>query len=464
MMATRLLNGRPTSRVAAIALLLAASVPALADIPRPDRDRDSGGLAERIELGPIEPLPAVAEPISRDGAGRLPRGVIVETEVAAIDPVQRETILVTQTILDPARQLRGVEVHRPAGKGIDTQVLEASQDTVEIDGRRVNRRHYRWAVQALRPGEVTLEFQRIEFDVVGRAQSEYAWLPVARRLEVTRLPAHWPEYLPVTPALTFGEEQVSDLVAGEPGEWRFNLVGEGLSAKAIEQLLRAQLTAPPGLRIDEPSIRLAPEQAPAEAMGPLAEAWEVRLSLLPAVEGGGDGTREARLPALTLPFVDPRRLEASANLAEVALDYARRDARTVAWQAEPAERRWATIRAALPWVIGGALALLVIVTLGRFGWRRWRAHHAWRQAQRDLRAAPDARALRDRLNHQLAGLPRPMPSPSRGELATRGAPDDWLAARAGLDRLCFAGVAGEDEAFRRVRATLAGALPARWFR
>ncbi|MFI9653404.1 hypothetical protein ABGV17_01545 [Guyparkeria sp. GHLCS8-2] len=442
-------------------LAVGGSLPASADIPLPDRDREAAGFAERVELGPIEPLPATTVPVSRDGAGRLPRGVIVETEAAAIDPVQRQTVLVTQTILDPARQLRGVEVHRPEGQGVDTQVLEATQDTVEIDGRRVVRRHYRWAVQALRGGEVTLEFQRIDFDVVGRAQSEFAWVPVARRLAVAPLPAHLPEYLPVAPALSLRDMQVSELVAGEPGEWRILVIGEGLSEKALEQLLRAQLVAPTGLRIDEPSIRLAPDQSRAESMGPLAHVWEVRFSLLPAVtgDGDGDGARDARLPALKLPYIDP-----TADKPGTAIDYARSESQSVRWQAEPAEQRLAAIRAAVPWVLAGLVGLLLLGLPARAGFRWWSTRLDWRRAQQELRSATDPQALRERLSGVLAGLPQPMVSPVRSALLARGAPTDWLEARSTLERLRFAGDEADDEAFRAARETLTRSLPLGWFR
>lgn len=440
-------------------LALGGTLPAIADIPRPDRDRDRDGFAEQVELGPIDPLPAITEPVSREGAGRAPRGVIIETEVAAIDPVQRQTFLVTQTILDPARQLRGVEVHRPEGRGVDTQVLEATQDTVEIDGRRVVRRHYRWAVQALRGGEVTLEFQRIDFDVVGRAQSEFVWVPVARRLAVEPLPGHLPEYLPVTPALELRDMQVGELVAGEPGEWRFVVVGEGLSEKALEQLLRAQLIAPTGLRIDEPGIRPAPDQARAESMGPLAAAWEVRFSILPAVTGGGDGAREARLPAVKLPYIDP-----TADKPGLMIDHARSDTQTVRWQAEPAEQRLDAIRAALPWVLAGLAGLVLLGLIARAGWRWWSARCDWRRAQQALRSAADQQALRVRLSCVLAALPQPMASPTRSALLARGAPAEWLEARSTLERLRFAGDEFDEEAFQASRDTLARLLPAGWFR
>ncbi|MFN2381382.1 MAG: hypothetical protein ABR561_02375 [Guyparkeria sp.] len=441
------------------ALLVVVCLAAMADIPRPDRDRDSGGFAERVELGPIELLPAVIEPVSLDGAGRLPRGVIVETEVAAIDPLQRQTFLVTQTILDPARQLRGVEVHRPEGQGVDTQVLEATQDTVEMDGRRVNRRHYRWAVQALRGGEVMLEFQRINFEVVGRAQSEYAWVPVARQLNVEPLPAHLPEYLPVSPTLALTDMTITELVAGEPGEWRFVVAGEGLSAKALEQLLQAQLTAPLGLRVDEPSIRLAPEQSSAESIGPLADAWEVRFTILPAISGGDDGRREARLPALKLPYIDP-----TTDKPGSTLEFARSQAQAVSWQAEPAERRLGAALAALPWLLGGLVGLVVLGLLAWAALRRWRAHRAWARAQQALRSATDPSALSARLSRVLANLPRPMTNPSRSALQSRGAPNDWLASLSTLERLRFAEVETDEEAFRAARETLARSLPVRWFR
>ncbi len=440
-------------------LALGGALPAIADIPRPDRDRDPDGFAERVELGPIEPLPATSEPASQDGAGRAPRGVIVETEVAVINPVQRQTFLVTQTILDPARQLRGVEVHRPEGQGVDTQVLEATQDTVEIDGRRVVRRHYRWAVQALRGGEVTLEFQRIDFEVIGRAQSEFAWVPVARRLEVKPLPAHLPEYLPVTPALELRKMQIGELVAGDPGEWRFLVVGEGLSEKALEQLLRAQLVAPAGLRIDEPAIRPAPDQVWAEAMGPLADAWEVRFSILPAVTGGGDGAREARLPAVDLPYIDP-----TVDKPGSTIEYARSEGQTVRWQAEPAEQRLDVIRAAFPWVFAGLVGLVLLWLTARVGWRWWSALRDWRRAQQELRSAADPQALRERLGRVLAALPQPMVSPGRSALLARGAPTEWLEARSILERLRFAGDEVDEESFRSSRETLARSLPLGWFR
>ncbi|WP_372591758.1 hypothetical protein [Guyparkeria sp.] len=450
---------RFSASLLAVLLALGGSLPAIADIPRPDRDGERGGFAERVELGPIEPLPAITEPVSREGAGRPPRGVIVETEVTAMDPVQRETFLVTQTILDPARQLRGVEVHRPEGRGVDTQVLGVTQDTVEIDGRRVVRRHYRWAVQALRGGEVTLEFQRIDFDVVGRAQSEFAWVPVARRLAVEPLPAHLPEYLPVTPELELRDTQIGELVAGEPGEWRFVVVGEGLSEKALEQLLRAQLIAPTGLRIDEPSIRLAPDQARAESMGALADAWEVRFSILPAVTGGGDGAREARLPAVDLPYIDP-----TVDKPGTAIDYARSEAQTVRWQAEPAEQRLDAIRAALPWVLAGLAGLVLLGLIARAGFRWWSARRDWRRAQQELRSAAGPQALRERLSRVLAGLPQPMVSPVRSALLARGAPTEWLEARSTLEHLRFAGDGADEDTFRASRETLARSLPAGWFR
>lgn len=450
-------TGLPAAVLAFLVMMLAT--PAVADIPLPDPDRERDAFAEQIDLGPIEPLAAIVEPVSQDGAGRLPRGVIVETEVAAIEPVQRETLLVTQTVLDPARQLRGVEVHRPEGQGIDTQLLGVTQDTVEIDGRRVVRRHYRWAVQALRGGEVTLAFQRIDFDVVGRAQSQYAWVPVARRLAVEPLPAHLPEYLPVSPSLALREMQISELVAGEPGEWRFVVIGEGLSEKGLESVLQAQLIAPPGLRIDEPSIRHASDQSQAESMGPLADAWEVRFSVLPATTGGGDGLREARLPALQLPYIDP-----TADKPGFAIDYARSQGRVVTWQAEPARQRFDAIRAALPWVLGGLVGLIVLGYLFRAGLCWWRARRDWRHAQQELLSAADPQALRDRLGHVLAALPQPMTSPVRSTLSARGAPTNWLEARSTLDRLRFASDGGDENAFLAVRETLAQALPAWWFR
>ena len=445
--------------------LVAIARPLWADIPLPKADRETDRFAEVVELGPIEPLPPIARLTSEAGAGRLPEGVIVTTEVSRLEPVQRQIFLVTQTILDPARQLRDVEVHRPEGEGIDARPLAVTRDTVDIDGRLVDRRHYRWAVQALRGGELRLRFSRIDFEVVGRAQSEYAFVPVARRLEVVELPAHLPAYLPVTPGLVIEQVGVDPLVAGEPGGWHFRVRGEGLSAAALSRLIEAQLVAPPGLRLGMPAIHALSEEAaepPAgeEPVSALARTWQVDISLLPSVDGGADGRREARLPALRLPYVDPHASEPGAGLA-----YTRLAERSVAWEAEPAERRLAALWAALPWVLAGLVVMVGSGLGGRWGWRRWRVWRAWRSARVRLSSAGEPEALRRQLLAELDSLPMPVRPVSRERLARRGAPEAWLAALASLESWCFDPERHpQSDEFEAVRQVLAAKLPRRWFR
>lgn len=456
-------GGLPAGVLALMAMMLVA--PAVADIPLPDPDRDRDAFAEQVELGPIEALDPVTDTRSRDGAGRLPQGVTVETAVELIEPVQRETFLVTQTIFDPARRLRDVEVHRPAGEGIDARLLDVSQDTVEVDGRLVGRRHYRWAVQALRPGEVRVAFSRIDFEVVGSAQSEFAFVPVARQLTVTALPAHLPEYLPVSPDLAIREMSVSDLVAGEPGQWRFVVVGEGLTEKALEQMLTAQLVAPAGLRLGAPSIRADSERSATEANGSLAAAWEVRLSVLPAMQGETDGQRQARLPALRLPFIDRGQIPPGGEIV-----YAWSDAHLVSWQAEASVRWRDAVIAALPWVALGLAGAWAALLLARRLWRVWRTRRAWVAARKRLAAADRPRELRRALRSIAAELPVPVRPVSRAALAERGASESFLAAVARLDQLCFAraedepGVGDEHARFTAVREEIVAHLPRHWFR
>ena len=445
--------------------LLLMVTPAWADIPLPKADGDTERFAEAIELGPIEPLPAIARLKSQAGAGRLPEGVIVTTEVARLAPVQRQTFLVTQTILDPARRLREVEVHRPEGEGIDARPLGVTRDTVEIDGRLVERRHYRWAVQALRGGELRLKFSRIDFEVVGRAQSEYAFMPVARRLEAVELPAHLPAYLPVTPGLVVEAARVSDLVAGEPGGWQFRVRGEGLSEEGLSRLIEAQLVAPTGLRLGSPAIHeLGSESAEtvpaAERISPLASAWQVDISLLPAVDGGADGQRGASLPALRLPYIDPRATEPGAELA-----YARLAAETVTWDAPATTRRLAAWWAALPWLLVGLAGVVGLVVAGRRVWRHWQARRARQAARGRLLAAEDAAALRRQLLVELGGLPRPVRPVTQQRLVRRGAGADWLDAFGQLESWRFDSQRRPAPTeFVAVRQRLAEQLPAHWFR
>ena len=450
--------------------LATIATPAWADIPLPKPDRDTERFAELVELGPIEPLPPIARAASEAGAGRLPEGVRVTTEVSRLDPVQRQTFLVTQTILDPARQLREVEVHRPGGEGIDARPLDVSRDEIEIDGRLVDRRHYRWAVQALRGGELRLEFSRIDFEVVGRAQSEYAFVPVARRLEVVELPAHLPTYLPVTPGLVVEEATVDALVAGEPGSWSFRVRGEGLSAAGLSRLIEAQLVAPSGLRLGSPVIHARATDGDAAAsagaaVSPLATTWQVDVSLLPSVEGGENGRREATLPALRLPYVDPRDIEPAADQPMAELSYARLAGQPVAWEAEPVERRLAILWAALPWLLAGLVAVAILAAAGRWVWRRWHAARARQAARRRLLASGDAPALRRQLLAELAALPRPIRPVTRERLVGRGAAEEWLAALTTLESWCFDPRRSPQETeFEAVRQLLAERLPARWFR
>ena len=454
----------PTSVVpllAALVVLAATGAPARADIPLPDTGDEPKRFAEQVEIGPIEPLPPITRQHSEAGAGRLPEGVSVATEVTRLDPVQRETFLVTQTILDPARRLRDVEVHRPEGKGFDVRPISVTRDTVEIDGRLVERRHYRWVVQALRAGEWTLDFHRIDFKVVGSAQSEYAFVPVGRRLEVTPLPAYLPTYLPVTPELTIENVEVDPLIAGEPGDWRFRVRGDGLSAVGLTRLIEAQLVAPPGLRLGAPEVHALPASSEATSPGSsIARVWQVTISLLPSIRGDDHGERRARLPALRLPYIDPR-LEPPGD----TLDYARLEAREVRWQAEPSARRLASLRAALPWLLAGLVAFAILVPLGRRAWRHGQVRRARRAAQRRLLACEGIVALRRQLLAELQALPQPAWPASRERLARRGAGTVWLAALDRLEAACFARQAPMSPAdFAATRGTLARDLPRHWFR
>ena len=440
-----------------VLLALALAQPVGADIPRPDRDRQQDRFAEVVEIGPIDSRPPVREAVSRAGAGRLPEGVIVETEVSRLDPVQRDLFLVTQTILDPARQLRGVEVHRPEGVGFDVRPLSVAQDTVEIDGRQVHRRHYRWAVQALRAGEQVLAYSRIDFDLIGLAQSRFAWIPAARRLEVVPLPPHLPEYLPVTPSLTVQDRGVGALTAGEPGAWRLRVSGRGLSAEAVRRMLTEQLVAPAGLRLGEPEVR---EVDPGDEAAELVSGWDVRIPLLPSAEAGDDARREARLPALRLPYLRP----VAGGDWPVELAWTTTEPRSIRWQVPVAERRLAALLGAVPWVIA---ALVGAGALWRGGGRllRWRrARTDWRAARRRLLAAEDLWALRRDLQEVLAGLPEPISPLGQSRLVAREAPTAFIEAVAELDRSCFAAARSDGLPVEALRGRLADTLPPSWFR
>ena len=359
---------------------------------------------------------------SSAGQGQLPPGAEVTTTVTRLNPVQRATFMVTLTLIDRDRNLISVALHRPHGEAIVGRRIDIRQDQVETDGRRANRRVYRWAVSALQAGKVELQFARMTFNVVGSSGKDWHFTPAPRTLNVRPLPAYLPEYLPVTPGLSVTQQPLRPLEAGQPVDWVWTVRGRGLTEAGLQTILKQQLLGSPQLHIGRPEIRLAPKQAGPD---PLAQTYSVRIPLLPAPQGRADGAETARLPAIRLPFVrtgDPS--------AATPLHYATLPGRALHWRSAGQAGGWQEWARWLAWGLVGLVLLAVSVRIVRDLLRRWRIRQAFAQARNRLRSAQDAPAL-------LAILRQETGCATTGAMAEQAPNPRFMAALVELDAACY---------------------------
>ncbi|OYV45034.1 MAG: hypothetical protein B7X12_09465 [Halothiobacillus sp. 20-53-49] len=237
------------------------------DIPTPQnqpKSVDTTPFGTPQDFAPVTALPEVTALDTTEGAGHLPDGVTVRTEVT-VPPeglLQRAAFLVTLTLIDRTKNIASLTLHRPFGERIAARRISISQRLDAVDGRMANVRVYRFAVTPLSGGEITLNFAEMTFQMVGEPGSHYAFIPVARRLTIRPLPAFWPEYIPVTPALNVVQAPLPPLNAGEPMDWQLRITGQGLTEHALTQLLDEQLIGTEALALGQAQIR-PPRLAPA---------------------------------------------------------------------------------------------------------------------------------------------------------------------------------------------------------
>lgn len=434
----------------AIALGYAPLVQAF-DIPTPANQPPAAAPTETPkEQPPLTPLPPTADLSSQAGAGILPEGVSVTTEITRPSSglLLRAPFLVTLTILDTSRSLTDHSLHRPHGDAFVTRRISIDQKLVKRDGRLVNRYVYRFAVTPLQPGPAVLSFAEMTFRTVGGGPTPDTFMPVARNLNIRSLPGFWPEYLPVSPTVSIHAAPLPPLTAGQPVDWHLRVTGEGLTEQALLKMVGEQLISPPDLRLGAPEVRLATD-TPVPNDDPLAETFSVRIPLLP--DPAGETAAKARLPELRLPYIDSHAPDPGE-----ALSYATLPAQWVHWT-PPAQARILLVLQEWWWRI----LVLLIVLYGLGFWLRDRARQGsirrrHRAAQSQLAQAPDPHALLQSLR-QITGLS------SVGQMIGRAPNPRFMAALTALDRLCYRSPAPDTAEFGDVRGELARWLPRVFF-
>ncbi len=398
------------------------------DIPTPQNQPQTVGTTSfgtPQPFAPVHPLAPTTALDSTDGAGQLPQGVSVRTEIT-VPPqglLQRAPFLVTLTVIDRTKNIASLTLHRPFGARITTRRISISQGLETVDGRLANVRVYRFAVTALSGGIIPLEFAEMTFQMVGEPTSNDAFIPVARSLSVRPLPAFWPESIPVTPPLRLVQMPLPPLYAGEPVDWQLRVTGRGLTEHALAEMLDEQLIGSEALALGAAEVRLSPND-PVPADDPLAQTFDIRIPLLPAPES--QNATSGELPALRLPYINSHEEEPGA-----ALSAAKLPTQTLNWQ--PTARAQ-LLQAAAFWGWRLALALVALYALGfalRDGSRRVAQRRRHSAAQRRLAQCPSPQAALDVLRALT------------GEATTQGmmarAPNPcFMAALHSLDAACFA--------------------------
>jgi|GEM_PF-3180065 len=371
----------------------------------------------------------------------------VRSGVKRAKPWVRQETLVYIDVYDDAQ---GVLAELPAWHPAGAYVRRLAPQTRRVHHNGVDYRVTRlaWAVMALHPGPLQLDFPLLH--VRSRARfGKHLLYPVAPvRLQARPLPSYLPEQVPVGRVGARSRGPTGRLWPDRTYTWRVTIEARGLDREGLRRLLAPQLrraaAGAPGLRLYRPLL----ERLGAPDGDPLAQRFGVSIPF--AAANGG----RLRLPDLRVPYVDA----ASGRL-------------------NGAVARGPVLRITSPvwfigaWVSGLGIGLALALWAGRRLWRH--LHRRWRR-RRALRAVAAAAGPRAMARALLDSLP----PAGRGEavrtlgqwqthaLRTRAAggrcrvgPGELRAAVGHLQRACYGpGAPPGPEGLAALREELSGLI------
>ncbi|MHB8920902.1 MAG: hypothetical protein ACYC3A_09810 [Halothiobacillus sp.] len=402
------------------------------DIPTPQNQPkalNTTPFGTQKDFGPVMPLAPITELDSRIGAGHLPEGVDVRSEIRQPPNgfLLRAPVLVILTITDKNKRIASLTLHRPYGDSVEARRIGITQRLESVDGRMANVSVYQFAVTPLSAGELTLKFAEMTFREVGDASTQYAFIPVARTLGVRPLPGFWPEYLPVTPTLSISEKPLPKLAAGQPVDWRLQITGRGLTEHALHLMLDEQLMGSAALGIGKVEIRLSPT-APIPTDDALAQTFDIRIPILPDPQD--QNATEGSLPALRLAYINSDSPLPDSFLPGQQLSQANLAAQTVHWPTPPRARAAQILKT---WWWRGLLLAALAYGAGfvlREGWIRLNRRRRHRAAQAELALCANPEAC-------LQALRRITGEATIGGIIKRAPNPRLMAALHELDAACY---------------------------
>jgi len=399
------------------------------------------GLFCWLSLASAQAAAPAGGPQSDSGKGVLPDGIRITTHVSTLSPTLRAPFLVTLTVIDQARSLISLKLHRPHGEAIDGRRIAISMGKVTIDGRLANRRVYRWAISALKPGEIKLAFAHMTLQVTGSPNKDWHWTPQSRTLNVQPLPAYLPEYLPVTQQLTVEQHPLPKLQAGQLVDWLWTVRGRGVTERWLRTVLDQQLVSTPRLHFGTPEIRTIEASDKQKADDPLAQTFEVRVPLLPDPdpEASSPTSGPVTLPAIRLPYV---RIAANKDRRKAELAAVTLPARQLKWVSPPpAGLSWSALWRYLPLLLAAVALLWLSWLVGRDVHRRLDARRRHARARERVAAARTPAEL-------LAVLRAVSGCETLGAMGRDAPNPNFLVALQALDRACYGGSVDDFEALR----------------
>lgn len=314
--------------------------------------------------------------------------ITLDAQISNPTPWIREEILLELTVVDD-RSIIDMRIAPWAPQGFLLRELHPGEDRVQTEhGIQILRRQ-RWALTPLYAGTLHLQPPEVLIRATGQRLSLQA---PALELQVRPLNPLLPSDIPVGVLHIQVPQPLNEPVArGKPFHIDFQVQGTGLSVRGLNHWLEESLRGLEGLRVFPSAIRISDADLPDQ---PLLQRADVRLSFEAQHSG------HARLPAITLPYIDPS-------------DGAVKQALLPPQAVQIIHPLWHVMQAYLPrvviWVLGG-LMLWWMMRLAYRSMKVWRhKRHQLEQLHRaqsalDLRRAwqaddsPAAHALQQRLD------------------------------------------------------------------